>query len=110
MIPLRIQITALFFSFFFGIIFSFLTSVLYHIFKKRKFCFFLITIIYIVCSIYVYFMGLKKMNNAIIHIYFLLILFLGILFETHFQKKIEKNLKKWYNHSKNRKWKNGTKK
>lgn len=110
MIPLKIQIGTLLFSFQFGFLFSLLTSLLYHLFKKKKFCFFITTIFYIFLSVYLYFISLKKIDNGIIHIYFLGLLFLGIFTETYFQKNIEKILKKWYNQQKNRKWKNGSKK
>ena len=110
MIPLYIQINTLFFSFFFGCLFSFFTSFIYHIFKKKKFCFFITTILFIFISVWLYFTGLKKLNSAIIHLYFLFSLLLGIFVETVFQKNIEKRFREWYNVLKNRKWKNGKKK
>lgn len=103
MIPLKIQIGTLLFSFQFGFLFSLLTYLIYHLFEKKKFFFFITTIIYIFLSVYLYFIGLKKLDNGIIHIYFLCVLFIGILTETYLQKKLEKILKKWYNHRKNRK-------
>ena len=82
---LSLQLKSLIFSFFFGIIFS--TTV--NLFEKKLYYTrlrfqignaFLVSIL--LCLIY--FISLRKINNGIIHIYFIFMIILGFLVEQKF--------------------------
>lgn len=77
---LNIQIYSLLFSFFFGIIFSICTNLNYRfLFSKKLFFKIIFTFIYIVDFSFVYFFILEKINNGVIHNYFLLFIIIGYL-------------------------------
>lgn len=100
---LNIQIYSLIYSFIFGVIFSVCTELNYRLlFSKNKLIKILFTFIYIVDFSLIYFIFLKKINNGIIHNYFLLSIVVGYLvgsfsFKTKiytFKKKLKKTVKK----------------
>jgi hypothetical protein len=73
MIPLKKQIILLIFSFFYGIFFSRILTINYKITKKKKFLIkTLFDLLTVVLSLLIYFIGIKKICNAIIHPYSLL--------------------------------------
>ena len=96
---LKIQIISLLFSFVFGIIFSILTNINYRfLFCKNKFFQIIITIIFVIDVSLCYFLILRKINNGIIHSYFLIALAIGFLIGfvnlSKYVNKIKKKLKK----------------
>lgn len=99
---LKLQILSLLFSFVFGIIFSICTNINYRfLFCKNKIFKIIITIIYIIDASLLYFLILKRINNGIIHSYFLIAIFIGFLighinlnkYINKFKMKIKKCLK-----------------
>ncbi|MCI8346345.1 MAG: hypothetical protein HFJ12_00160 [Bacilli bacterium] len=75
---LRIQIISLFFSFVFGIIFSVCTNINYKfLFCKKKLFQIIITIIYVVDASLAYFLIIRKINEGVIHSYFLISVAIG---------------------------------
>ena len=97
---LLIQIKSLFFSFSFGIIFSIIVSFFNNKLYNTRIRYqiinaFLISII----SCLIYFICVKKINNGIVHIYFILMIILGFYKEKRFLninqhiKNIVKNFK-----------------
>lgn len=99
---LKVQILSLIFSFVFGVIFSLFTNLNYRfLFCKKKLFKITITIIYVIDASLLYFLILKKINNGIIHSYFLLLIAVGFFigsinlnkYMNMFKKKIKKCLK-----------------
>lgn len=75
---IRIQIISIIFSFVFGIFFSIFTNVNYkYLFSKNKIYKIFFTFIYILDATLLYFLIIKKINNGVIHLYFLLFIGLG---------------------------------
>ena len=77
---LKIQILSLIYSFFFGAIFFLLLEVNYRFLYEGKLVYrIIISFLFVIIISLGYFLGLLKINNGIIHIYFLLSLFTGYL-------------------------------
>lgn len=77
---LKIQILSLIYSFFFGVIFFLLLEVNYRFLYEGKLVYrIIISFLFMIIISLGYFLGLLKINNGIIHIYFLLSLFTGYL-------------------------------
>lgn len=77
---IKVQIISILFSFVFGIIFSLLTNINYkYLFSKNKIYKIFFTFIYILDATLLYFIIIKKINNGIVHLYFLLFIGLGFL-------------------------------
>ena len=77
---LKIQILSLIYSFFFGIIFFLLLEVNYRFLYEGKLVYrIIISFLFVIIISLGYFLGLLKINNGIIHIYFFLSLFTGYL-------------------------------
>ena len=96
---LKVQILSLLFSFVFGIIFSIFTNMNYRfLFCKSKIFQIIITIIYVLDFSLLYFLLLKKINEGIIHLYFLFAIALGYLFGysnlSKYVERIKKKIKK----------------
>lgn len=93
---LKIQIISLLFSFFYGVAFSFLVNINYELlFKKRKKYRIIYTLIFVLIMALLYFFLLQKINNGIIHVYFLMIILIGFYISFPITKKIRiKNVKK----------------
>lgn len=88
---LKIQIFSLIFSFFYGILFSFLINVHYQfLFFKKKWVQIVVTILFLLDMALLYFLILRIINNGIIHIYFYLMIFLGFYLTFPVLKKIRK--------------------
>ncbi len=109
MMRLSIQIYSLIYSFIFGIIFSVFTELNYRfLFSKKIVIKIIFTFIYIIDFSLLYFIILKRINNGIIHNYFLLSILLGYIFATIFFKrpviifknKVKSNVKKVSNRKK----------
>ena len=100
---LKLQIISLIFSFFFGIIFSICTNLNYRfLFSKNLFFKIIFTMIYIIDFSLLYFLIIKKINQGVIHEYFLLAIVLGYIISfislnriiNKFKHKIKTKLKK----------------
>ena len=99
---IRIQIISMIFSFVFGIFFSMFTNVNYkYLFSKNIVFKTVFTFIYIIDCALLYFLIIKKINNGIVHLYFLLFIgggfLVGLLKFNRFVDKLKyclKNVKK----------------
>lgn len=79
---LKVQILTLFFSFIFGIYFSYMIKINYkYIFNLKRFYKITGTILLITLNVLIYFIILLKINNGIIHTYSLLMIILGSYIE-----------------------------
>lgn len=77
----KLQLISIIFSFLFGLLFSFFTNINYRfLFSKNTIFKLIFTFIYIIDSALFYFLMMKKINNGIIHIYFLIFIVVGFLF------------------------------
>ena len=86
---LTIQIYSLLFSFFYGMFFYILLEINYKFLYKDKFIFkFIYTLVFILFNTLLYFVCLKKINNGVVHIYFLLVILLGYIIAKFLLKKI----------------------
>ena len=73
MMNVKLQIISIIFSICFGLAFSFFTNVNYKfLFSKKIFLKTIFTIIYILDAALIYFIVMKKINNGVIHLYFLI--------------------------------------
>ena len=78
---LSIQLQALTVSFGSGILFSYLIKIQYrYLFESKLYYKILITTLFIFDNCLLYFLILRMINNAMFHIYFLLLIILGYLF------------------------------
>ena len=88
---LKIQVFSFVFSFFYGILFSFLMNLHYqYLFRKRKVFKVFFTLLFLLDMALLYFLLLRIINGGIIHIYFYLLLFLGFYVSFPILKKIRK--------------------
>ena len=72
---LRIQIYSLLFSFFYGIFVFFLLELNYKLLYTGKMLYkIIISLLFVMFISLLYFYGLLKINNGIIHIYFLIVM------------------------------------
>lgn len=95
MMDLSIQIKTLLFSLLFGFVFNiFVTLLNKFIYNKNKIIQIVSTLILTLFSTITYFVILQKLNEAIIHPYFLLMFILGFSF-SNVVKKLLKSLL-WY--------------
>jgi len=86
---LRIQILSLLYSFFYGIVFYFLLEVNHKFLYEGKIVYrIIISFLFIILMSLLYFFGLVKINNGIIHLYFYLSLFTGYLLSFVIYRKI----------------------
>jgi len=86
---LRIQILSLMFSFFYGMFFFFMLEINHKFFYRGKtFYRIVISFLFIIVMSFIYFFGLLKINNGIVHLYFYLSLLTGYLLSFVIYKKI----------------------
>ena len=79
---LVIQIKSLLFSFFFGIVFSIVIDTFEKIIYHKKLTFQIInTFLISVFFCLLYFICIKKINYGVIHVYFILMILLGMFFD-----------------------------
>ena len=87
----KIQLISFLFSFIFGGFFYLTSKLNYRLIWKFSVLFrYLITIVYILDIALLYIMFMYRINNGIIHIYFLLMLFFGFFVTGIFSKKLKK--------------------
>ena len=92
MMSLDIQIKTLFFSLLFGLIFNvFVTLLGKFIYNKKKYIQIISTLLLTLFSTITYFVVLQKLNEAIIHPYFLIMFIIGYGL-TNILKKVIKKL------------------
>lgn len=99
--PIDIQVKSFLFSFFFGLIFSVLLRLNYrYMYKGSMILKIVITMLFVVDNVLIYFIILRKLNNGIIHNYFLLTILFGFVIMELIFKKIPFDLrgKKWYSY------------
>lgn len=90
-----IQIVSIIFSFVFGVVFSCITNFNYKfLFSKNKIFSIIYTSIFVLIMSLIYFFLIKKINNGIINIYFLLFICLGFITGFIHLKKYINKLKK----------------
>jgi len=86
---LSIQIYSLLFSFLYGIIFHILLEINYKfLYNDNLILKIIYTTIFIIFNTLLYFICIKKINNGIIHIYFLLSILAGYLVSKLLLKKL----------------------
>lgn len=89
---LSIQIYSLLYSFLYGIIFYFLLEINYKlIYSSKIFIRIIYSFLFLITNTLVYFLVLVKINNGIVHPYFLISLTLGYLLTYYLTKKLFKN-------------------
>ena len=94
MMGLKEQVLAIFFSFIFGSLLSCLYNFNYKLlFNKRKIVKIIFNIIFIFDLVLIYFLVMRKINNAIIHPYFYLLIALGFFTFFNLTKKLRSLLK-----------------
>lgn len=98
---LEIQLLSLIFSFAFGIILSYLYNISYNMLNHEKLKYkILINILMFLDMFLIYFILLKIINNGVIHLYFLLVLFLGFCLFVNKSINLRKLLKIYVKKSK----------
>jgi len=90
---LELQIQSLITSFIFGLFLSFLFNLLYKfLFSKKTFFKIITNAIFVFSNTILYFFLLKKVNNGIVHLYFIIALIIGVFIGNKNTKKIRKKL------------------
>ena len=84
------QIRSLCFSFIYGIFFSFTFKINYKYFVSNSLFFkIILSFLFIIDHVLLYFILISKINNGIIHIYFLILFVLGMIFYVYlFDRKM----------------------
>ena len=86
---INIQIYSLLFSFLYGIIFYILLEINYNFLFEGKIIYrIIISFLFVIVLSLVYFLILLKINNGIIHIYFLIVMFTGYMLSFVIYKKL----------------------
>ncbi|NLL45024.1 MAG: hypothetical protein GX247_05110 [Mollicutes bacterium] len=95
MMPLKIQILMLGYSFLYGIFFSF-SGRLNHklIYNEKKIIKVIFTFLFLLVNILLYFYFLIKINYGIIHFYSFLAIILGFILENHLVRLVANKRKK----------------
>lgn len=96
MMTLDIQIKTFLISILFGTIFSFLIDLIY----KQKVFNIILSLIFVLIFTFVYFLTLLKINNAIIHPYYVISFLIGFILHIIMKKLLKQIVlfkKKWYN-------------
>ena len=97
MIDLLLQFKLIVFSFIFGFIFSFILEVFNSKIKKySKFIEIFFSFLLIAFMTFIYFVGIKKIGNAIFHIYSIISIIIGFITYDIIIKIIANTYKKWY--------------
>lgn len=95
MMNLKTQITLIIFSFFYGFFFSIFLNINYKfIYSSKRFIKFLSSFLIIIISVLVYFVSIKKINNAILHPYSILMVIVGFFVDICMNRIIAKKIKK----------------
>lgn len=95
---LKIQIISLSFSFLYGLFMYFMISINYkYLFMSKLIERIVISILFIVDNLLLYFLILRFINDGIIHVYFLLCILFGYFVGGMLYKLIVKCKKIWYN-------------
>lgn len=97
---LEIQITTFIFSLLFGFYFSLILNLFKKIILKNKLLQIIVSFIIIFINAIIYFIVSLKLNNAILHPYYLFGFIIGFFLENvifYLFKRIVKKKKKWYN-------------
>ena len=102
MIDLKLQRASLLFSLIFGIILEIMIKINYKFIKQsHKLIQIILTFLVIIINTLIYFIGLKYINEAYMHPYFILMIIVGCILEDFLAKKISntfvKSKVKWYN-------------
>ena len=88
------QIKTIIFSIMYGIIFSCLIDVNHKYLTKNKIINILITFIFIITSVLIFFTILRKINNGIFSNYEIICIIIGFIIENLIHTKVEKIRKK----------------
>lgn len=94
MMRITTQIKTIIFSLIFGVLFSKLIEINYKYLTKNKITNILITFIFIITCILIYFILLKKINNGIFHPYEILSIIIGFIIQNITKSRVEKKQKK----------------
>lgn len=88
---LETQLQSFIFSFVFGFLFSYLVNLNYkYLFSKKVIIKFIYNFIIVIGCCLLYFLGMKIINHAILHLYFYLLTIVGYLTGNIFSKKVRK--------------------
>lgn len=98
MIELSVQIKLIVFSFIFGFLFSFTLEYFNKLtFKLNSALKVILSFFFILVATFIYFVGIKKIANAIFHIYSILSIVLGFSLYDFIMMAIAKPNDRWYN-------------
>ena len=90
---LILQIYSIVYSFCYGIFLFFLLEINYRlIYNENIVIKFIFTFFFAVFNTLLYFIGLKRINNGIVHVYFLLIILLGYILSFFVFNKLKNGL------------------
>jgi len=92
--PLENQIITIFFSLIYGVIFFLLLELNYKFIYKGKIIYrVIVTFLFVMFNTLLYFIILRKINNGVVHVYFLLCILTGYILSNFVYKKciVKKN-------------------
>lgn len=85
---LGVQFQSFIFSFVFGFLASYVVNLLYkHLFSKKLLVQIVWNFLIVVGSCLLYFIGMKAINHAVLHLYFYMMVVIGYLVGNVFSKK-----------------------
>jgi len=90
-----VQIKTIIFSLFYGVFFSFFLGLNYkYITGSRKFFGFILTFMFIIVNVLLYFIVLRKINYGVFHYYEILSIIFGFILENLIYHLVYKKIKK----------------
>lgn len=97
MINLNVQIMTLIASFLYGVFFSILVNINYkYLYQKNIILRIIFTFLFVIVNVLLYFIIIKKINNAILHPYSFGMILVGFCLHYHTHKLVVNHKKKWY--------------
>lgn len=95
MMSLQVQIHLILYSYIYGFLFSLFLSYSYpYIEKQKKIPQILLSLLFVVNSVFLYFAILRKINYGVLHFYSFLLVTLGFITEHALMKFLEKRRRK----------------
>ena len=93
---ISIQFKTIIFSILYGVFFSLMLSINYKYLIGNKYLSIIVSLLFVIVNVLIYFIILKKINYGIFHPYEILCIVIGFIVENLLSHLVYKKIKKWY--------------
>lgn len=91
MMNLHVQIYLILYSLIYGFLFSFIVTYHYqYVCKQKRFIRYILSFLFILISVFIYFLCLRKINYGVLHIYSFFLIILGCIIERKVMEYLDK--------------------